>query len=433
MSFYKLGIKSDLVYALELQKIYAPTPIQTLSIPQILAKKDLIAEAQTGTGKTLAFLLPLFQILDLNSNSIQALIIAPTRELAIQITKVANDLANIKHFNILSVYGGQDVNAQIHKLNGNIQIVIGTPGRILDHIRRKSINFNELKTLIIDEADQMFHIGFQEELQNILDVLPAQRQTLCFSATIDNKLDTFSETHLINPIFVQAPKKQIIIENIKQIVVETSNRKKYDDFLKILNQNFPNKAIIFCRSRRGTHDLYEELLKSGFNVEELHGGLTQSKREFVMNAFRNNSIKFLVATDVAARGLDVDGVTHVFNYNLPDDIENYVHRIGRTGRAGFLGIAYTMLTAKDSKRLESIEKFINMKIDRISFHEEKNATNNTKKNKTECNTKKSNNKAIIDTKYKSKNNTKTKSKNNLSNNSMKYKKSKFKKNQNKKR
>ncbi len=374
MSFYKLGINSDLVYALENQDIFTPTPIQSLSIPLVLAGEDLIAEAQTGTGKTLAFLLPLFQNIDIENNHIQGLVITPTRELAIQITHVANELSEIIPINILSVYGGQDVNAQLHKLKGSIQLVIGTPGRILDHLKRGTINFNELKTLVVDEADQMFHIGFKVEVDDILSQLPRSRQTLCFSATISHVVNTFSKKHLIDPQHVRAPKEQVTLTNITQFVVETSNRRKYDDFLKVLKQNYPNKAIIFCRSRMGTHTLYELMLASGFNVEELHGALTQAKREFVMTAFRNNKIKFLVATDVAARGLDVEGVTHVFNYNLPDEPESYVHRIGRTGRAGQGGVAYTILTSKDEKRLEAIEVFIEMKINRITVSEDSDTT-----------------------------------------------------------
>lgn len=371
MEFYKLGIKGDLVYALENQNIFTPTPIQTLSIPLILKGEDIIAEAQTGTGKTLAFLLPIFQNMNIENNNIQGLVITPTRELALQIKNVAAELAEIKPYNILAAYGGQDINAQLHKLKGNTHLVIGTPGRILDHLRRGSISFENLKYLVVDEADQMFHIGFKKEMDDIIKQLPKNRQTLCYSATISNTVDKFSKKHLLEPILIKAPKKQITLENISQIVIETSNRKKFEDFTKILKKDKPKKAIIFCRSRMGTQSLYEEMLAAGYNVGALHGLLTQSKREFVMKSFRNNELQYLVATDVAARGIDIDGISHVFNYNLPDDIENYVHRIGRTGRAGNKGIAYTIYTIKDLKRLEAVEAFINMKIDRISLSEKK--------------------------------------------------------------
>jgi len=375
MNFYKLGLKSDLVFALGLQNIVTPTPIQSLSIPHVLMGKDIIAEAQTGTGKTLAFLLPIFQNMNESDPNIQALVITPTRELALQITEVARSLAEIRPLNILTVYGGQDINAQLHKLEGNIQLVIGTPGRILDHLRRGSINFNHLKTLVVDEADQMFHIGFKKEMDDILAQLPQERQTLCFSATLSHTVDSFADAYLIDPVHLKAPKKQITLENITQFAVDTSGRRKFGDFLKIIEQNYPQKAIIFCRSRLGTQSLYEDMLEAGYNVEAIHGALTQAKREHVMKAFKENKIKYLVATDVAARGIDVEGVTHVFNYNLPDDPENYVHRIGRTGRAGQNGVAYTMLTLKDAKRFEAIEDFIGMTVDRLTMPRESDKKN----------------------------------------------------------
>lgn len=419
ITFYKLGIKNDLVYALETQGITTPTPIQSLSIPIILNNEDLIAEAQTGTGKTLAFLLPIFQNFDIENTNIQGLIITPTRELAIQITDVARQLAKLKPLNILAAYGGQDIKAQLHKLRGNIQLVIGTPGRINDHIKRGTINFDNLKTVIIDEADQMFHIGFNREIDSILSKLPKARQTLCFSATMNNKVDKFSHKYLIKPKQVTAPRKQITLESISQIVIETSNRKRLPDLLKILKQDCPSKAIIFCRTRIRTHNLYEKLLNAGYNVAELHGALTQAKREFVMKSFRDDEVKFLVATDVAARGLDVDGITHVINYDMPHSTEDYIHRIGRTGRAGYVGVAYTFVTMKNEIQLSAIENFIDMKIKRISMgndakpnvsKEDKNKQiNNIATKKTNKNSK--NNKYNKYSKYNKNNKSKKKHKN----------------------
>lgn len=379
MSFYKLGIKGDLVYSLEQKNISIPTPIQSLSIPHILNGKDLVAEAQTGTGKTYAFLLPLFQKMDVENPSIQGLVIAPTRELALQITEVAKQLSEMKPINILTAYGGQDVLAQLHKLKGDIQLVIGTPGRILDHLRRGSIDLSHLSTLVVDEADQMFNIGFMEQVDLIIEQLPRERQTLCFSATISQNIDLFTDKYLIDPVFVKAPKEQITLDNITQLVVETSGRKKLDDFMTILKRDKPQIAIVFCRSRVGTDALYEAMVAAGYKVEAIHGGLTQAKREDVMAKFRNNEINYLVATDVAARGLDIEGISHVFNYNLPDDTENYVHRIGRTGRAGNAGVAYTILTLKDEKRLADVEAFIGMKIDRIRVSEPPQVHDNQRK------------------------------------------------------
>ena len=367
MSFYKLGIKSDLVYALELQNIEKPTPIQALSIPVALSGKDLLAEAQTGTGKTLAFLLPLFQMMDEDKDQIQGLIITPTRELAIQITKVAKMLAEVRPFKILTAYGGQDVVAQLHKYGGNVQLVIGTPGRILDYLRRGAIEFSALKALIVDEADQMFHIGFKAEVDEILDQTPAQKQILCYSATLSHSVDSFADRVLKEPVTVKAPKKQITLDTIDQFVVLTSNRQKFNDFRKVIKIACPIKSLVFCRSRIGAQTLYEEMAEVGYKVEVLHGALTQAKREQALQSFREGLVDYLVATDVAARGLDIEGVTHIFNYNLPDDPENYVHRIGRTARAGTYGVAYTFLTQKDEKRLEAIELFIEMKIKSIKY------------------------------------------------------------------
>lgn len=365
MSFYKLGIKGDLVYSLELKNISTPTPIQALSIPHILNGRDLVAEAQTGTGKTYAFLLPMFQKMDIENTCIQGLVLAPTRELALQITDVAKQLSEMKPIHLLTAYGGQDVLAQLHKLKGDIQLVIGTPGRILDHLRRGSIDLSHVSTLVVDEADQMFNIGFMEQVDQIIELLPNNRQTLCFSATVSQNIELFTHKYLIDAVFVKAPKRQITLDNITQLVVETSGRKKLDDFMTILKRDNPQNAFVFCRSRVGTDTLYEAMLAAGYKVEAIHGGLTQAKREDVMAKFRNNEINYLVATDVAARGLDIEGISHVFNYNLPDDTENYVHRIGRTGRAGNVGVAYTILTLKDEKRLADVEEFIGMKIDRI--------------------------------------------------------------------
>lgn len=358
MSFYKLGLHGGLVYALELENIIEPSPVQTLSIPLIFKKKDLLAEAQTGTGKTLAFLLPLFQMIDPEVNKVQALVLVPTRELAIQIRQEAEKLSTIMPLGILAAYGGQDVQAQIHKLKDQIHLVIGTPGRVLDHLKRGTINSEAIMQFVIDEADQLFHIGFKEELKSIMKYLPKNRQTLCFSATLSHNVNHFSQHYMINPVSVTAPKKEISLEGIEQTIIMTSNRQKCTDFLKVIKTEKPTQAMIFCRSRRGSEMVYEDMIVAGFNVEVLHGGLTQSKREYVMAAFKNQSIQYLVSTDVAARGLHIEDVSHVINYNLPDDPENYVHRIGRTGRQLKTGKAISLVTQKDVARLQAIELFI---------------------------------------------------------------------------
>lgn len=364
MSFYKLGLMWEMVYALECQNIQSPTPIQNLSIPPILNQKDLLAEAETGSGKTLAFLLPVIQNIDLEKG-VQAIVIAPTRELALQITEEAKKLTEMKAIGILAAYGGQDIKAQLHRLNESVHLIIATPGRLLDHLKRGSFSVAGLKTLVVDEADQLFHIGFKEELKKIIKFLPNDRQTLCFSATLSHRVNVFSNHYLKDPVHILIPKKKIIVDHIEQFLVETSNRKKYDDFKDVLKQEMPSKAIVFCRSRRGCQALFENMYNDKYSVDLLHGGLTQAKREYVMNRFKKTDLTYLVATDVAARGLDIMDISHVFNYNLPDEAENYVHRIGRTARAGKKGKAFILFTQKDRKRLEAIEEFINQSIEKV--------------------------------------------------------------------
>lgn len=357
MSFYKLGLSWEMVYALECQNILEPRSIQTNSIQAILNGKDVMMEAHTGTGKTLAFLLPLMDKIDLEKG-LQAMVLAPTRELAIQITQEARKLTEMKAVSILPVYGGQDIKAQLHKLEHNVHLIVATPGRLLDHIRRASFDVSTIELMVVDEADQLFHIGFKEELKRIMKALPEKLQILCVSATLSHRVEHFEKRYLKDPVHVKAPKEEIILDEISQEVIQTSNRKKYDDLKLLIKSHDISKSIIFCRSRRGSEALFETMKEDGYSVEVLHGGLTQSKREFIMQAFKTDQFKFLVATDVAARGLDIKGLTHVINYNLPDDPENYVHRIGRTGRSGSIGTSFILMTKKDDNRLKAIEAFI---------------------------------------------------------------------------
>jgi ATP-dependent RNA helicase DeaD len=355
MSFHKLGINHFYAQILEENFITEPTPIQTLAIPLISAGKDLIAEAQTGTGKTLAFLLPALQKIDLSSTGISVLVIAPTRELALQITEVAKMFYDLS---VLNIYGGQDFSAQMHALEGKVDVIIATPGRLLHHLSRGRLDLSEVSTLVIDEADHLFKGGFLEDVESILSYLPMSRQTLLFSATIDKTVKRFSKKYMKSSEHVVAPKEKVVLDHIAQYVILSSNRKKVDDLLFLFKRDCPTKAIIFCRSRIGVDTLYQTLFEAGLSVAKLHGGLSQTVRENVMKGFREGEFLTLVTTDVASRGLDISMVSHVINYNLPDFPEDYVHRIGRTGRAGATGIAYTILTGKDDIRLEKIEAFI---------------------------------------------------------------------------
>ncbi|GAA0069062.1 DEAD/DEAH box helicase [Clostridium sardiniense] len=364
MNFKNLGIKSDILNVLEKYGIHTPTDIQREAIPFIKEGRDVIAEAQTGTGKTLAFLLPIFENISLDSKGIQALIVSPTRELAIQITEEAIKLKEGKDINILSAYGGKDIGSQLKKLKGNIQLVIATPGRLLDHLKRGTIDLKNLKTLVLDEADQMLFMGFKNEVEAIMKETPKKRQTLCFSATMDSKVKKLSYRYMIDPVVVSVKKEEITLKNIKQEVVETTDRRKQDALCTVLDKDNPFMAIIFCRTKRRVDNLEMDLHKRGYNCKKIHSDIPQPKRERIMKSFRNADIQYLIATDVAARGLDISGVDNIYNYDIPENVESYIHRIGRTGRAGECGYTCLFVDPKDSRMLEEIEETIEFKIPR---------------------------------------------------------------------
>ncbi len=376
-SFMNLGIEDKLLEALKGNGIVNPTPIQEKTIPVLLKEKDVIGQAQTGTGKTLAFVLPIIQKIDINNPDIQALVIAPTRELAIQITSEAKKYAQSKDINILAAYGGQDVEKQTRKLKGNIHMVIGTPGRLLDHIRRKNIGLSKLKMLVLDEADQMLHMGFLKEVEDIIHQTPKNRHTMLFSATMPRGIKSLASRYLKEYAQIHVESKNITLDEIKQIVIETTDRGKQEALFKSLGQYNPFMAIIFCRTKRRASALNDALYQGGYNSDELHGDLTQAKREKVMKAFRDAKIQLLIATDVAARGLDIEGITHIFNYDIPGDSESYIHRIGRTGRAGEKGIAITFVTPRDYETLRNIEKGINKNLERKRDTKNKGSKNSS--------------------------------------------------------
>jgi ATP-dependent RNA helicase DeaD len=364
--FSSLNIRAELVQLLSQNRITEPTPIQHQAIPVLLAGKDVIAQAQTGTGKTLAFLLPIMQKINTSEKYVQALIITPTRELALQITQVAKMLAHESGANILAAYGGQDVELQKRRLKDSIHIVIGTPGRLLDHIKRKSVNFTRIKTLVLDEADQMLDMGFLRDVEQIIHHTARQRQTLLCSATMPKAIAALSDRYLTSPSHIHAAGKSVTLEKIRQIAVETTDESKVDTLCSMIDEYKPFMAIIFCRTKRRAHKLNKELKERGYASDELHGDLTQGKREQAMRSFRETRTQFLVATDVAARGLDVDGITHIFNYDMPRNAEGYIHRIGRTGRAGQDGFAITFITRDDRAALIQIERGIKSEIETIS-------------------------------------------------------------------
>lgn len=363
--FKSLGISEYIADTLNRNGISEPTSIQEKAIPLLLDGKDVIAQSQTGTGKTFAFVLPIIEKIDIHNPNIQALIVTPTRELALQITHEIKKLTeDIEGMNVLAVYGGQDVEAQLKKLKKNIHIVIGTPGRLLDHIRRETVDFSKAAFLVLDEADQMLHIGFLNEVEEIIKQTPKTRQTLLFSATMPDEIKRLAKQHMFHPEYIQVEKTQAPLENIKQMAISSTDRSKQGDLIESLRSYQPFLAVIFCRTKRRVSKLNDVLKANHFNCDELHGDLSQAKREQVMKKFREAKIQYLIATDVAARGLDVEGVTHVFNYDIPLDTESYIHRIGRTGRAGNEGLALTFYTAKDRSLLEQIESELNIRIEK---------------------------------------------------------------------
>lgn len=361
--FLSLGISDELVKKLRGFGVAQPTPIQEQAIPYVLEKKDVIAQAQTGTGKTFAFILPILEKMDKDAKHVQALIVTPTRELALQITDEFEKLiADLEGVDVLAVYGGQDVDKQLKKLKKNVQIVVGTPGRLLDHIRRGTIKLSQVNFLVLDEADQMLHIGFLNEVEDIIQETPKSRQTMLFSATMPEEIRILARKHMREPKYIQVEKTQGPADNVKQIAIHTIDRAKQATLIQLVETHRPYLAVIFCRTKRRVSKLYEVLRSHKFLCDELHGDLSQAKREQVMKRFRDGEIQLLIATDVAARGLDVEGVTHVFNYDIPLDAESYIHRIGRTGRAGTKGLAITFYSSADKPTLEMIEKELNIKI-----------------------------------------------------------------------
>lgn len=361
-TFTQLGVEQQLVEQLKLQGIYEPTPIQKTAIPSLLNGIDMIAKAQTGTGKTLAFTLPILQLIAPHREQVQALILTPTRELALQITAEVKKLASSVGATVLACYGGQDVDAQVKKLKKAPHIVVATPGRLMDHMRRETINIGKISHLVLDEADQMLHMGFLQEVESIILQTPKAKQTMLFSATMPEQIRQLATQYMNKPSNVEIQSERVTLDNIKQRVIETTDRAKQQALIHLLETQNPFLAVIFCRTKVRAKKLNEALQDAGFNSDELHGDLTQAKREQVMKKFRDMKLQILIATDVAARGLDVEGVSHVYNFDIPLDAESYIHRIGRTGRAGHTGVAITFVTAKDMNKLDAIERGISARL-----------------------------------------------------------------------
>ena len=339
------------------------TPIQSQAIPVVLSGVDVIGQAQTGTGKTAAFGIPILQKVDPSLRKTQVLILSPTRELAIQVADEIRKLAKYMHgVKVLPVYGGQDISRQIKALKGGVQIIIGTPGRLMDHLRRKTIRPDLVHTIVLDEADEMLNMGFREDIETVLEYIPGEHQTVLFSATMPKPILDITRKYQHDAVNIKVVKKELTVANIDQYYYDVKRKDKVDVLTRLLDYYNPKLSLVFCNTKKMVDELATELSGRGYSAEGLHGDMKQSQRDRVMNNFRKGKTDILIATDVAARGIDVDDVEAVFNYDLPQDDEYYVHRIGRTGRAGRCGKAFSFVKGKEVYKLKDIQRYCKTKI-----------------------------------------------------------------------
>ncbi len=362
-TFADLGLGEAILKSLKDVGYEAPSPIQQITIPALLRGGDIIAQAQTGSGKTAAFGLPIIEQMDGRDRHVQALILAPTRELAIQVAEALHKYGKHKHIETLPIYGGQPYERQFRGLQRGPQIVVGTPGRVMDHMRRGTLNLDHIRFFVLDEADEMLDMGFIEDIEWVLEHAPEERQTALFSATMPPRIVDLSRRYLNEPERLTVPGKQMTVPATRQTYYEVPRARKIDALTRILDAETPPLSMIFCRTKNGVDELGEALLARGFGAETLHGDLSQAQRDRVMKRFRTGQADILVATDVAARGLDIPDVSHVFNFDIPESPEAYVHRIGRTGRAGRAGDAVTLVTPKEVRWLRQIERIIKARIE----------------------------------------------------------------------
>ena len=344
MKFSELGLSDSLLKAIKRSGYEEATPIQEQTIPMVLEGKDVIGQAQTGTGKTAAFGLPIIENVDTENLNIQAIIISPTRELAIQTQEELYRLGKDKHVRVQVVYGGADIRRQIKSLKQHPQILVGTPGRLRDHINRHTVKLDHIKTLVLDEADEMLNMGFLEDIESIIKETPDDRQTLLFSATMPPEIKRIGVQFMSDPETVRIKAKELTTDLVDQYYIRARDYEKFDIMTRLIDVQDPDLTIVFGRTKRRVDELSKGLIARGYNAAGIHGDLTQDKRSKIMWKFKNNELDILVATDVAARGLDISGVTHVYNYDIPSDPDSYVHRIGRTGRAGHHGVSLTFVT-----------------------------------------------------------------------------------------
>lgn len=363
VKFEQLAIQKEILRAITDMGFEEATPIQAKAIPVVLEGKDIVGQAQTGTGKTAAFGIPILQNINPKSKTLQAIVLCPTRELAIQVADEIRKLAKYLHaIKVLPIYGGQDITKQIRSIKSGTQIVIGTPGRVMDHMRRKTMKLNNIKTVALDEADEMLNMGFREDIETILKEIPEERQTILFSATMPKPIMDITKAFQKDAEIIRVVKKELTVPNIEQYYYEVRPKNKPEVLARLLDIYNPNLSVVFCNTKRMVDELVSDLQGRGYFAEGLHGDLKQSQRDRVMNGFRNGKTEILVATDVAARGIDVDDVDAVFNYDIPQDDEYYVHRIGRTGRAGKAGRAFSFVVGKEVYKLKEIQRYCKTRI-----------------------------------------------------------------------
>ena len=363
LRFEDMNISNEICRAVLDMGFEEATPIQSQAIPVILEGKDIIGQSQTGTGKTAAFGIPLLERINPEDRRLQALILCPTRELAIQVSEEFRKLLKYKdNIRVLPIYGGQPIDRQIAALRKGTQVVIGTPGRVMDHMRRRTIKAETVQMMVLDEADEMLDMGFREDIETILVKIPEEHQTLLFSATLSPEILDITKRFQKNPEFIKIVRKELTVPNIEQYYFDVKEKTKLDALCRIIDMYDPKLAMVFCNTKKRVDDLVEMLQGRGYFAEGLHGDLKQAQRDKVMQKFRNGTIEILVATDVAARGIDVDDIDVVFNYDVPQDEEYYVHRIGRTGRAGKAGKAFTFCVGKEIYKLRDIMRYTKTKI-----------------------------------------------------------------------
>ena len=364
-SFKDLPLTSEVLRSIEELGFESLFPIQAQAIMPLLEGKDVIGQAQTGTGKTAAFGIPMVQRLNREIRGVQGLILVPTRELAVQVAEHMALFAKYARIKVLAVYGGESINKQIHALSNGVQIVVGTPGRLIDLMERRVLNLGSVKMVVLDEADRMLDMGFIEDIEFILSKTPHERQTSLFSATIEQSVMRVCNKYMKNPQKILVSKDEIALTQMKQFYTIVNQAGKFDALCDIIRNERVNKAIVFCRTRRETSRLSDQLYRKGFRAQALHAGFTQAQRDRAINDFRSDRLSLLIATDVAARGLDIEGITHIINYDVPMDAPVYFHRIGRTARKGEEGTAITLVSYGEMSDFNNIKALTKTKIEEI--------------------------------------------------------------------